>query len=346
MQSDDPLSANLYSDHLHSGNMESRRQNFDGQHFGFFLVPGYSLVALSCAIDVLRAANLEIDRPFFSWTLIGEKNKTEGSQIVASSAGIETNYIDINDAPDFDVIAICGGRKTHLYSSQRAEKWLKSQARKSKKIGAISDGSYLAAKLGFFSECRSTIHWKCQSAYREINPWLDIRTSIFEVDGNRFSCAGGTASLDLWLYFISEKFGNKVAGRIADRYFHDVIRSDDQVQHMTSALRFAHRNQKLSKALVMMEEALEMPLPISEIAAHLGLSHRQLDRIFRKHLNMSPAQHYRDLRLLRAANLLKQTDLPIIDIAFGCGFHSSSHLAKFFKEHYGMTPSRYRQTNN
>lgn len=330
---------NQISDNMHSGN-----EMIESQHFGFFLVPGYSLVALSCAIDVLRAANLEIDQPYFKWTLVGEKEKGEMVEAVASSAGIETNYIDINGAPDFDIIAICGGRQTHLYSSARAEKWLKAQARRSIKIGAISDGSYLAARLGLFSQCRSTIHWKCQSAYRELNPWLDIRASIFEVDGNRFSCAGGTASLDLWLYFIAEKFGEKVAGRIADRYFHDVIRSDDQVQHMTSALRFAHRNEKLSKALVMMEEALEVPLPIADIAAHLGLSHRQLDRIFRKHLNMSPAQHYRDLRLLRAANLLKQTELPIIDIAFGCGFHSSSHLAKFFKERYGTTPSRYRRS--
>lgn len=312
------------------------------QHFGFFLVPGYSLVALACAVDVLRAANIEIGQPYFKWTLLGDKNTQPNSSSAISSSFLDIDDPAIKDLP-LDVIAICGGERTHLFSSPRAQNWLKAKARQGLMMGSLSDGAYLAAKIGLFDQCRSTIHWKCQSAYRELYPDLNVQTSIFEVAGNRFSCAGGTASLDLMLHFVSDKFDQKIAGKIADNYFHDVIRSDDQVQHMTSALRFAHRNESLSKALIMMENALENPIAISEIAKALSLSHRQLDRIFKSYLNTSPAKHYRELRMLRAANLLKQTNFSISEIALSCGFQSASHLAKFFKERFATTPAQFRK---
>lgn len=312
------------------------------QHFGFFLVPGYSLVALACAIDVLRAANIEIGQTYFKWTLLGDTNTQTTSSSAIASSFLDIDDPSVNQIP-LDVIAICGGERTHLFSSSRAEIWLKTKARQGLMMGSLSDGAYLAAKLGLFDQCRSTIHWKCQSAYRELYPDLNIQASIFEVSGNRFSCAGGTASLDLLLHFVAEKFDQKIAGKIADNYFHDIIRGDDQVQHMTSALRFAHRNENLSKALIIMENALENPKEINEIAKALSLSHRQLDRLFKSYLNTSPARHYRELRLLRAANLLKQTNFSVSEIALSCGFQSASHLAKFFKERFATTPAQFRK---
>ena len=163
-----------------------------------------------------------------------------------------------------------------------------------------------------------------------------------EVDGNRFSCAGGTASLDLMLKFVSNDLGAEIAGRIADNYFHDVIRGDDQVQHMTSAFRFASKDKRLSDALLSMENNLENPLEISEIARRIDVSHRQLDRIFLRNLNTTPGSHYRGMRLIRAEGLIKQTELSIGEIAIGCGFQSSSHLSKFFKKQFGVTPSQHR----
>lgn len=310
------------------------------QRFGFFLVPGYSLVALSCAIDVLRAANIEAEQEVFRWQLLGDD-----CELVSSSSGIGLSCHPIAKTQEFETIVICGGERSHLFRSKPVDNWLKDQARGGTRMGSISDGAYIAAHVGLFNKCRSTIHWKCQSAYRELFPLLDIRMSILEVDGDRFSCAGGTASLDLMLHFVSKQLGESIAGRIADNYFHDVIRGDEQVQHMTSALRFAARNKTLSEALVIMEKNLEDPVQVEQIATRLNISHRQLDRIFKGHLKTSPSKHYRELRLLRATGLLKQTDLSIGEIALGCGFQSSSHLTKFFKARFNTTPSQYRRGN-
>lgn len=307
------------------------------QKFGFFLVPGYSLVALSCAVDVLRAANLEAQAVNFEWVLLGDD-----CSAVASSSGIELPCISINNNAVFDVVVVCGGERSHMYHSKKVDTWLREHARKGSNIGSISDGAYVVAKIGLFDNCRSTIHWKCQSAYRELYPSLDIRMSIFEIDGKRFSCVGGTASLDLLLNFVSKKLGVEIAGRVADNYFHDTIRGEDQTQHMTGALRFAGSNKKLTKALLLMEAAIEFPMPINEIADEVNISQRQLDRIFQEYLKTSPSKYYREMRLLRAGEMLRQTNVPISQIALGCGFQSVTHFSKYFKQQFNDTPRKYR----
>ncbi len=308
------------------------------RNFGFLLVPGFSLVALSCAIDVLRAANVEDMIADFRWTLLGQNDDS-----VSSSSGIPLPCKSFESSGEFDAIVVCGGERTHLFRAARLEQWLKDEARNSTMVGSISDGAYLVAQAGLFENSRSTIHWKCQSGYRERFPDLDVRMSILEIDGNRFSCAGGTASLDLMLQFVARLLGPEAVGKIADNYFHDVIRDEDQVQHVASAFRFAARSRILSEALLIMESELENPIPVAEISERLEVSHRQLDRLFRRHLNTSPASHYREMRLIRASGLLKQTELSVGEIALGCGFQSASHLGKFFKRKYQETPLQHRR---
>lgn len=301
------------------------------------------MVALSCAIDALRAANLETGTALFGWTLIAEN-----AELVQSSSGIGLQCISVDecvpaDTP-IDVIVVCGGEHSHSFSSPKVDRWLKAWARHNIMIGAISDGAFVVAACGLFDRHRSTIHWKCQSAYRERYPDLDIRTSIIEIDGNRFSCAGGTSSLDLFLLFITRTFDARIAGKVADNYFHDFIRGADQTQPLSSGLRHAARSEKLSFALVLMASEIEYPLEIGEIAEKTGVSLRQLDRLFNKYLSVSPSRHYRNIRLLQAAGLLRQTGLPVSKIALGCGFQSSSHLSKFFRKKYNATPNQYRRS--
>ncbi len=305
--------------------------------YGFLLIPGFSMVALSCAIDALRAANIETGTSDYSWSIISEN---EGS--VLSSSGIGIQCKSLEELEHVDTIAVCGGDSSHSFLSMQIEHWLKMQARKSKVIGAISDGSFVVAACGLFNNCRSTIHWKCQSAYRERFPDLDIRASILEVDGNRFSCAGGTSSLDLMLNFLSESLNADTIGRIAENFFHDKIRDNKQLQPITSGYMYAERNTALSKALVIMASQLETPFPIIKIAEQLSISHRQLDRLFIRYLGKSPLRYYREMRLDRAASLLRQTDLSVNEIALGCGFQSSSHLSKHFKTRYKSKPLQHR----
>jgi transcriptional regulator GlxA family with amidase domain len=313
--------------------------NDSPRHFAFVLIPRFTMLSLSCALDGLRCANVDCRPGSYSWELISAE-----TGLVVSSSEVPLSVVPLREAKKPDVVVICGGERSHEYFNVELTNWLHATAKTNIPIGSVSDGAFVAAEAGLFNGHRSTIHWKCLDAYAERFPKLDIRSSIIEIDRNRFSCAGGTPCLDLMLHFILHDLGSDAVAKIANNYFHDTIGEDRQTQHLASAFRFAGHSQSLTKALLMMENNLEHPIRIAEIAEQLKISHRQLDRLFQKFLQASPAQYFRSLRLARAAGLLSQTGLNISEIAFGCGFQSSSHLGRYFKDQYGVTPGTYRKS--
>ncbi len=308
-------------------------------HFSFVLVPGFSLVAFSCAIDALRGANLILDQSYYDWDSLSP----DGAHVISSS-DIEVPTISLGEKPETDLIAICGGVSSHTYENDDLTNWLHAQAKQAKRIGAISDGSYIAAEAGLFDHVPSTIHWRCQDAYRERFPNLDIKASMLEISDKRFSCAGGTASLDLMLHFIREEHGGELVSLIAQNFFHDTVRDGTREQHLMNAFRIAGKNPILSEAILLMESHLEQRLSIAQIAERVNISRRQLDRIFQQSMNKSPQEFYRDLRLTRASILLVQTNMSVGEIAVGCGFQTASHLGQYFKQQFGDTPGAYRKS--
>jgi len=309
-------------------------------HYAFVLIPGFSLVAFSCAIDALRGANLILDQQYYEWDSLSPDGKP-----VISSSDIEVPAISLDDRPETDLIAICGGVSSHTYENIHLTNWLHDQALAAKRIGAISDGSYIAAEAGLFDQVPSTIHWRCQDAYRERFPDLDVKASMLEISEKRFSCAGGTASLDLMLHFIREEHGGELVSLIAQNFFHDTVRDGTREQHLMNAFRVAGRNPILSEAILLMESHLEQRLSIAQIAERVRISRRQLDRIFKQSMGKSPQEFYRELRLTRASILLLQTNMSVGEIALGCGFQSASHLAQYFKPQFGATPGSYRKSS-
>lgn len=296
------------------------------------------MVGFSCAIDAVRAANLILDEPYYDWKLVSAEGGTVGS---SSEVTVPVEPLEALTSPD--LIAVCGGDSSHNYHNRSLTNWLHDKAKAGSRIGSISDGAFVVAQTGLFDRCPSTIHWRCFDAYRERFPDLDIRPSIMELTSNRFSCAGGTASLDLMLHLINETHGREVASFIAQNFFHDTIRDSSIEQHRTNAYRLASRKPLVSEALLLMESHLEQRLSISDIASLLKISRRQFDRIFKEELQDTPQSYYRNLRLSRASGLLIQTNLNITEVAIGCGFQSASHLGKHFLERFGTTPGKYRR---
>ncbi len=313
----------------------------------FALVPGFSLLALSCAVDALRAANLVLGRSAYEWRLSADLGDPPVGDSIPSSSHIRLPAVSLADrrapgeAPD--LLAVVGGERSHDYESRALAGALARAMGRGARIGSISDGAFPVAAAGLFDGFRSTIHWKCLDAYRERFPELDIRTSIFEIDRNRFSCAGGTTSLDLMLTFVMEAHGGETASLVAENYVHDRIREAAQEQHVTAAIRMAGRNRHLAEAILLMERHLEDPLSMDDIAAAVGLSARQLTRLFHGRLGRPPGQFYLDLRIDRAASLLRQTGMSVSEIAVGCGFQSASHLGRHLKRRHGATPGQWRR---
>ena len=200
------------------------------------------------------------------------------------------------------------------------------------------------AKAGLLDGKKATIHWENQDSFLEEFEDVRMTKSVFVVDGNRMSTAGGTASLDLMLKIVAQDHGEDIANSVADQLIYSAIRTDQDTQRLSIPTRIGVRHPKLSQVIQIMENNIEDPISPATLADDVGMSTRQLERLFRRYLIRSPKRYYMELRLQKARNLLMQTDMSVINVALACGFASPSHFSKCYRAHYQTTPYRERGT--
>ncbi|NIA27945.1 MAG: helix-turn-helix domain-containing protein [Desulfobulbaceae bacterium] len=206
----------------------------------------------------------------------------------------------------------------------------------------MSSGSYLLARAGLLDGYRCTVHWENIEGFVERFPALDMTDALFVIDRDRFTCSGGAASLDLMLAFVEADHGRELAVTVADQFIHKDSRDDNNHQRMSLRLRLGASHPKLLAAAGLMEQHLEEPLTIHDIAGQMNFTVRQLQRLFRHHLGCTPNQYYLDARLARARRMLAQSSLSILQVAVACGFVSASHFSKTYRNRYGASPREGR----
>ena len=200
----------------------------------------------------------------------------------------------------------------------------------------------LLPKAGILDGKRATTHWENQDSFSEEFVEVDLTKSVFIIDGNRMTTAGGTSSIDLFLKIIADDHGEDLANAVADQMIYSAIRTDQDSQRLSVPTRIGVRHPKLSLVIQMMEKNIEEPISPSVLAKDVSMSTRQLERLFRRYLDRSPKRYYMELRLQKARNLLMQTDMSVINVALACGFASPSHFSKCYRTHYNTTPYRER----
>ncbi len=308
------------------------------QRFSFVLVPNFSMIAFAAAIEPLRLANRSAEQEFYAWRLVS----LDGAPVQASN-GLEFSADCALDQVDAtSVIVVCGGVDVHLFRNRALMSWLRRQGRTGLDIGALCTGSHILAEAGLLVGYRCTVHWENLAAFSENFPDIEVSTQLYEVDRNRFTCAGGTAAADMMLYLIATQHGQDLANEVAEQLMHERIRSHDERQRMSVANRIGARHPKLAAIISTMQANLEEPLTRNYLAEEADLSTRQLERLFRRYLNRSPARYYLELRLQRARQLLLQTNMSIMNVALACGFVSASHFTKCYRAYFGRTPYRER----
>jgi len=227
-------------------------------------------------------------------------------------------------------------------SSKKLLNWVRRETRKGLSVGGLCTAAYTMAKAGLLNGRRATIHWENQDSFTEDFDEVELTKSVFIKDGKFMTTAGGTSSIDLMLKLIAEDFGEDLANAVADQLIYSSIRTDQDTQRLSVPTRIGVRHPKLSQVIQMMETNIEEPISPSLLAKYVGMSTRQLERLFRRYLNRSPKRYYMELRLQKARNLLMQTDMSVINVALACGFASPSHFSKCYRAHYQTTPYRER----
>ena len=310
----------------------------DPKTVGFLLVPGFALMSYAAAMEPLRAANLLSGKRLYRWW-----HAAPTSEPVTASNGVAI-------IPDFgtdtdraaDIVFVCAGGNPATFSDKATFAWLRRLARRGTTLGGISGGPYILARAGLLDARRATLHWEHLPAFREAFPNVSVVPSLFEIDGNRITCSGGISALDMMVALIERDHGRQLAASVGDWFLHTHIREGYGPQRMDLRYRLGIADEKLLRVLGAMEMSLETPQSRVALARQAGISLRQLERLFNAHVGHGIHQHYRWLRLERARQLLRETTLPVLDVALATGFASSSQFARAYSHVFGEPPSRTR----
>ncbi|MEL6168502.1 MAG: GlxA family transcriptional regulator [Pseudomonadota bacterium] len=307
------------------------------RRFVFLLLEDFTILSFASAVDALRIANREAGRKLYSWIIVGET-----PSVTASTGTVFWPDGGLDEMNRDDTVLVCSGLDVARNSTRGVLNWLRREARRGVAIGGLCSAAHTLARAGLLDGKRATIHWENQDSFAEEFEEVELTKSVFVVDGNRMTTAGGTASIDLMLKIIADEHGEELSSSVADQLIYSSIRTDQDTQRLSVPTRIGVRHPKLSTVIQMMEANIEEPISPSILARDVGLSTRQLERLFRRYLNRSPKRYYMELRLQKARNLLMQTDMSVINVALACGFASPSHFSKCYRAQYGTTPYRER----
>ncbi len=327
----------IRGDGRYSGGDGGRRNG--PQVIGFLLIPDFGLLAYASAIEPLRAANTLSGRALYRWCHLSP----DGGPVAASNGvTIAPDLLLQHAAAEVDALFVCAGGKRISFCDAATFDYLRRFGRLKRPLGGVAGGPYVLARAGLLRGYRFTLHWEYAPALAEEFPDLDLRRTLFEVDGDRLTCSGGTAPLDMMHAFLMREHGPDLAMMVSDWLLQTDIRESSRPQRMALCHRLGVRNQPTLKAVASMEEHIEAPVSRAALAARAGVSTRQLERLFRLHLGCTPSHYYRRLRLYQARLLVRQSGIPIVEVAVACGFASPSDFSRAYRQMFGRPPAAER----
>lgn len=311
----------------------------DIDRIGFLLLPEFPIYALIPAIEALRIASQNRGQPLYRWQFFsvdgGPVTSGNGMQIRPDSG--------IADVAWFPTVFVCSGNHPLQHVSPRILNWLRRLARHGSTLGAIDTGAFALAKAGLLNGHRVTLHWEVLSTFREHFPEIEAVEQLYVIDGDRITCAGGHAVLDLMVHLIGRRHGAGLAQVVADAFVSQRVRREGEPQRVDATRTSGYGQAPSTRILNDMEEHLADPLSAAELAERAGISLRALARILRDRVGESPMRYYRKVRLQAARNALFYSDVPIQEIARTCGFNSPEIFSRTFRAHFGMSPREFRR---
>ena len=305
---------------------------------GILTLDGFPLMSYASVVEPLRAANLLSQKILYEVVDI-----TPTADGVRSSSGILiTGKSNLAENMKFDILFVIAGGDPFLIDNKKLFSWLNRLTKFGTIIGGISGGPVILTKAGIMGDRRMTVHWEHAEGLLELDHKVILERSLYVFDRDRMTCAGGTAPLDMMLALISSQQGAVFAQFVSDWFVHTEIRPSGGAQRGGLANRIGTGNSLVLSTVELMENHIADPLTLLHLARLVGVSERQLNRIFKKNLGRSTMAFYRFIRLEKATNLLRNSNLKISEIAEATGFSNQSHLTGLFSEFYGCAPSKYR----
>ena len=302
---------------------------------GLLLLPEFSQLSLAAVTEPLFVANWLSARTLYRWrtlSLDGRPARSSAGQRLPVDAGIaeESRFDMLLVLASFDV-----KRQTR---DQTLKSWLRRVARHGATIGSIETASEVVAAAGLLDDLPVAVHWDNLQGFAESRPRCKAVSQLYTATGDRLTCAGQTATLDMVLDWIARDQDAALAAEVSAHLMLPAWRRGSEPQPVPGAPAGSGVDPTLAQVLAIMEQNLEEPLPCTEIARRAGLSMRRMQRLFAEAIGTSPVRHYQFIRLTRAHALLQQTDLSVTEIAVSAGFGSLEHFCRVYRRQFGCRP--------
>lgn len=304
----------------------------------FLLLPNFSMIALYSALEPLRVAN-RFAGELYSWRFAS----VDGAAVTASNAIPVSVTGSMQGVGRPNMVMVCASYDHQQAITRDLRRTLRKWDGAGVWLGGLDTGSIVLAETGLLDGRRATCHWETLSAMCEDYPRVTVTDALYEIDGPRLTCSGGTAPLDLMLAWIGSLHGRELATRVADTLVHARHTDAPGGTRIPARTRYGVDDGALLAAISAMENHLEDVLQLEDLADAAGVSSRQLERRFKRSLGMSPIRFYLSLRLERAEHLLMYSRLSVRDAGLASGFSSIAQFSRAYKARYGLSPSHHRR---
>jgi len=303
--------------------------NAAAQRIGVLLFESFSNHCLANTVEPLRAANTLSGRVLFDWRFL-----TLDGAPVSSSSGLQIAPHGKLAEASGDMLAVMPSYDFKRHANAATTRGLRSAARRFLTLAGFDTGSWLLAEAGLLTGRRATIHWEELGSFAEQFPDVETVRERYVIDSNRITCSGAMAAFDLVMEMIGQTSGEALRLEVATLFMSPGVSAPQNVG--------LARTKTVSRAVALMQEHLEEPLSIGEIARRVGRSQKDLEARMKADLGASPQTVYRRFRLILARKLVLETELPVGEIALRSGYQNASSMTRAFREEFGIAPRHMR----
>lgn len=221
--------------------------------------------------------------------------------------------------------------------------WLKAQHKNGCLLASACAGIFLLAPTGLLDGRAATTHWLLAERCKRQFPSIHFQPERLLVDEGDVVTAGGlSAWMDLTLALVGRLFGGATAVALGKYFLVDVgSRRQSCFSCFTPILD--HKDRTVLTVQHKLEKHFAMPLSVDKLAEWVHVSPRTLQRRFQTATGESPIRYLQKLRLSKAQERLENSLRPLEEIVAEIGYEDLSSFRKLFRQHFGLSPSRYRQ---
>ncbi|MCZ0963814.1 GlxA family transcriptional regulator [Paracoccus benzoatiresistens] len=303
------------------------------------VLPESSLMSMAATLDPMRAANRISGHSPYGWKVVSMDGLP-----VTTSCGM-TLQVDGRLVPHVrcDLLIVVAAFNVTRHTPPPVLAAVRQAARGARMVGGVEAGSWVLAMAGLLDQHKATTHWEDLEDFAACFPQIRVIPDRWVVDGAVFTTGGAAPALDFMLALIRARQGFGAALNVASLYVYDEVRLPSDAQPLVSLGRDSRIDLRLARSIRIMEQHIDVPLTIPEIAKRLRCSVRTVEVLFRGQAQCSPAAYYLSLRLQAARRLVTDTRLPMADIAVRTGFSSIASLSRAFRRQFGQAPSAARR---